>query len=76
MVWLGPPSRGVPRPRLHDPPYPGYRQPEPLEPKVPLKEQQRRARRDWVLMRVSSIVLVLAAAAFLVLTCVLMATHI
>jgi hypothetical protein len=73
MVWLGPPSRGVPRPRLHDPPYPGYRQPQP---KVPLKEQQRRARRDWVLMRVSTIAMVLVTAAFVVLICVLIATHI
>jgi hypothetical protein len=69
MVWLGPPSRGALRPRLHDPPYPGYREPQP---KVPLKDRQRQARLDWVLMRVGTIVLVLTAAAFLVLNCVLM----
>lgn len=73
MVWLGPPSRGVPRPRLHDPPYPGYREPRP---KVPLKERQRQVRRDWILMRAGTIVLVFTAAAFLVLICVLIATHI
>jgi hypothetical protein len=72
MVWLGPPSRGVPRPRLHDPPYPGYRQ---SEPKVPMEERRRQARQDWILLRVGTIVLVSVAATFLVLVCVLIATH-
>lgn len=72
MVWLGPQSRGTPRPRLHDPPYPGYRQPEP---KVPLRERQRQLRQDRILLRVGTIVLVLTASAFLVLVCVLIATH-
>ena len=73
MVWLGPPSRGAPRPRLHDPPYPGYRQPQP---KIPPKDRQRQARRDWILLRVGTTVLVFAVAAFLVLVCVLIATHV
>jgi hypothetical protein len=74
MVWLGPPSRGAFRPRLHDPPYPGFRLDEP--PKVPLKEQRRRLRRDRVLIRVATVVLVFAAAAFLVMIGVLVATHV
>jgi hypothetical protein len=73
MVWLGPPSRGVPRPRLHDPPYPGFRLDEP--PKVPLKEQQRRMRRDRFLIRVATVVLAFTVAAFLVMIGVLVATH-
>jgi hypothetical protein len=73
MVWLGPPSRGVPRPRLHDPPYPGFHLDE--SPKVPLKEQQRRVRRDRNLIRIATVVLVFTAAAFLVTIGVLVATH-
>ena len=73
MVWLGPPSRGVPRPRLHDPPYPGYR---PNEPGVPLKDQQRRARRDRALLRAATVVLVPTAAAILAMICVLIAMHV
>jgi hypothetical protein len=73
MVWLGPPSRGVPRPRLHDPPYPGFRLHE--QPKVPLKEQQRRVRRDRFLIRAATVVLAFTAAAFFVMIGVLVATH-
>ena len=73
MVWLGPPSRGVPRPRLHDPPYPGFRLDEPS--KVLLKEQRRRVRRDRFLIRVATAVLVFMAAAFLVMIGLLVATH-
>jgi hypothetical protein len=73
MVWLGPPSRGAPRPRLHDPPYPGFRLDEP--PKVPLKGQWRRMRRDRFLIRVATVVLASTAAAFLVMIGVLVATH-
>jgi hypothetical protein len=72
MVWLGPQSRGAPRPRLHDPPYPGYR---PHEPKVPLQDRERQARQNRVLLRVATIVLVPTAAAFLVMICVLLAMH-
>jgi hypothetical protein len=73
MVWLGPPSRGVPRPHLHDPPYPGFRLDEP--PKLPLKEQQRRVRRDRFLIRVATVVLVVTAGAFLVMIGALVALH-
>jgi len=73
MVWLGPPSRGVPRPRLHDAPYPGFRLDEPA--KVPLKEQQRRLSRDRSLIRVATVVLAFTGVAFLVIIGVLVATH-
>ena len=73
MVWLGPPSRGVPRPRLHDAPYPGFRLDEPQ--KVPLEEQRRRLRRDRLLIRVATVVLVFAAAGFLTMIGFLVATH-
>jgi hypothetical protein len=72
MAWLGPRTVGASRPRLHDPP-PGYRPPH--GPIVPLKEQQRRARRDWVIVRVAAAVLILAAAAFIVMIFVIIATH-
>ena len=65
MVWLGGPRRGG-RSRpivLHDPP-PGY---HPPRPRIPLKERQREARQDWVLMRVATVVLVLAGAAIAVI---------
>jgi hypothetical protein len=72
MVWLGG-RRGRGRSIvLHDPP-PGYR---PPRPDIPFKDRQRKARRDWVLMRVATVVLVLAAAAFMVIIFVIIATHI
>jgi hypothetical protein len=76
MVWLGGPrGRGGGRTKpivLHDPP-PGYR---PPRPRIPLKERQREAREDRVLMRVSTVVLVLAGAALIVIIFVMIATHI
>jgi len=75
MVWLGGPRRGGGRTKpivLHDPP-PGYR---PPSPRIPLKDLQRKARQDWVLMRVATVVLALAAAAFMVVIFVIIATHI
>jgi hypothetical protein len=72
MVWLGPGGVGAPRPRLHDAP-PGYK---PPRQQMPLKEQRRRARRDWTIMRVATIVLVVAGAAFMVLILTVIATHI
>jgi hypothetical protein len=72
MVFLSGPRRGVGRVKLHDPP-PGYR--PPPKPRVPLKERQRRARRDWTIMRVATVVLVLAAAAFMGIILVIIATH-
>jgi hypothetical protein len=73
MVWLGGRrgSRTTPI-KLHDPP-PGYRPPGPT---IPLKDRQRNARQDWVLMRVATVVLVLAAAAFIVIMVVIFATRI
>jgi hypothetical protein len=65
MVWLGGPRRGFGRGRpivLHDPP-PGYHRPRP---RIPLKDQQRMARQDWVLMRVATVVLVLVGGALAV----------
>ena len=79
MVWLGGPrgrgwrpgytrARGI---YLHDPP-PGY---HPPRPEIPLKERQRQARHDWILMRVATVVLILAAAAFMVIMIMIIATH-
>lgn len=69
MVWLGGPRGWRPgriRPSsiyLHDPP-PGY---HPPRPEIPVKDRQRQARQDWVLMRVGTVVLALLAAAFMVI---------
>lgn len=71
MVWLGPRWRGAFRPRLHDPP-PGY---SPPRPRVPLKERQRIARRDWVLEHVLAVILVLSAGAVLLIIVTLIATR-
>jgi hypothetical protein len=77
MVWLGGPRRPGRYSRrpggiyLHDPP-PGYR---PPRPEIPLKERQRQARQDWLLMRVATVVLVLAAVAFMVIMVLIIATH-
>ena len=75
MVWLGGPRGRGGRTKpivLHDPP-PGYR---PPRRRIPLKDRQRKAREDWVLMRFATVVLVLAAAAFMVIIFVIIATHI
>lgn len=78
MVWLGGPRRrrgaGWTRTRgiyLHDPP-PGY---HPPRDEVPAKDRRRQAREDWLLMRVATVVLVLVGGAFLVIICVMIATH-
>jgi hypothetical protein len=77
MVWLGGPRRPGRYSRrpggiyLHDPP-PGYR---PPRPEIPLKDRQRQARQDWLLMRVATVVLVLAAVAFMVIMVLIIATH-
>jgi hypothetical protein len=72
MVYLG---GGSPRrrngPYLHDPP-PGYR---PPRLRTTRKEQQRKARQDWVLMRVGTVILVPTAVALLVLILVMIVTH-
>jgi hypothetical protein len=77
MVWLGGPRRPGRFSRrpggiyLHDPP-PGYR---PPRPRMPLKDRQRQAREDWILLRVLTVVLVLTAAAVLVIVSLIIATH-
>ena len=76
MVWLGGPRGGRPgntRPRciyLHNPP--GY---HPPRPESPLKDRQRQARQDWVLMRVATVILILVAVAFMVIIVLIIATH-
>jgi hypothetical protein len=72
MVWLSGPRRGVGRVKLHDPP-PGYRPPRRVSP--PLTEQRRRARRDWAILHVAVIVLVMLAVAFMVIMFVIIATN-
>ncbi len=75
MVYLGGPrgrkrtlSRGI---YLHDPP-PGYR---PPRPRTPLKERQREAREDWILMRVTTVILVIVAAAMAVFIALMIAGY-
>lgn len=75
MVYLGGPrrrrgtlGRGI---YLHDPPL-GYR---PPRSRIPLKDRQRKARQDWILMRVTTVVLVLTAVAFVVLISLIIAIH-
>ena len=74
MVWLGGPRRTGGRTRgivLHDPP-PGYR---PPRLRIPVKDRERKARQDWVLMRVATVVLVLAAGAFAVIMVLMIAGY-
>ena len=77
MVWLGGPRRSdrLGRGRrgiyLHDL-LPGY---HPPRPEIPLKDRQRQARQDWILMRAATIALVLAAVAFIVIMFLIIATH-
>lgn len=77
MVWIGGPRRndrlgsgrrGI---YLHDPP-PGY---HPPRPDIPLKERKRQARQDWILMRVATVVLILAAGAFMVIMILIIVTR-
>ena len=73
MVYLGGPTgprrrRGI---YLHDPP-PGY---HPPRPKTPLKDRQRQARQERVLMRAATVVLALTAAGALVIISLIIATH-
>jgi hypothetical protein len=74
MVWLGGPRGRGGRTKgivLHDPP-PGYR---PPRSRIPLKDRQRKALQDWVLMRVATVVLVLAAAAIAVIFVLMIAGY-
>jgi hypothetical protein len=81
MVWLSGPRRGRLRGNqpdlirqrgiyLHDPP-PGYH-----PPTMRSKDRQRLLRDDWILMRVTTVVLVLVATAFMVMIFVIIAMHI
>jgi succinate dehydrogenase hydrophobic anchor subunit len=56
---------------MHDPP-PGYQPPKARES---LKDRQREAREDWILMRVATVVLTLVVVAFVVIMLVIIATH-
>jgi hypothetical protein len=75
MVYLGGPRRrGVVGPKgiyLHDPP-PGYR---PPRLQIPLRQRQRKAREDYVLMRVVTVVVILLAVALVVIFALMMALH-
>ncbi len=74
MVWLGGPRGRGGRTKaivLHDPP-PGYRRPRL---RIPLQDRQRKAREDYVLMRVATVVVVLAAAAIAVFFVLMMAGY-
>lgn len=76
MVYLGGPRKrgrtgGAKGIYLHDPP-PGY---HPPRPHLPLKERQREARQEFILMRVVTVVLALTAGAFLVMMLMIIATH-
>jgi hypothetical protein len=42
---------------------------------VPLRQQQRKLREDYVLMRVATVIVVLLAGAFLVMMGMIIATH-
>ena len=74
MVWIGG-RRGrgnlSPRLMLHDPP-PGYR---PPRRRIPLKERQRRARRDWILEHVLAVILVPLAVALIVIIVLMVAIY-
>jgi len=73
VVYLGGPT-GPRRRRalyLHDPP-PGDR---PPKPRISLKDRQRQARHERVLIRVATVILVLTAAAVMVIISLIIAMH-
>ncbi len=70
MVYLGGPGRGVRRPRLHDAP-PGY-----TPPQLPVEEQRRQLRSDYILLRVAIVFAVGLVAALLVVCLIIIATHV
>jgi len=76
MVYLGGPRRRSRAGRasgiyLHDPP-PGY---HPPRPRIPMKDQQRKLRQDYVLMRIVTVVLILTTTAFLAMMLFFIAAH-
>jgi hypothetical protein len=75
MVWLGGPrgrrggrTRGI---YLHDPP-PGY---HPPRPHIPLPVRQRHARREYILLRVTTAILGLLVAAMAVFIALMIAGY-
>lgn len=79
MVWIGGPRRDpgdrLGRGRrglyLHDPP-PGY---HPPGPRMSLKEQQRKARQDWVLEHILAVILIPLAVAVAVIIVLMIAGY-
>lgn len=71
MVWLGGPSRGAFRPRLHDSP-PGYR---PPRRGMPLRERQRMARRDWIFEHILLVILIPSAVVIAVIIVLMIAGY-
>ena len=74
MVWIGGPRGRGGRAKpliLHDPP-PGY---HPPRRRMPLKERQRIARRDWILEHVLAVILIFLVAAFMVIIFLSIALH-
>lgn len=74
MVWIGGPRGRGGRTKplmLHDPP-PGYR---PPRRRIPLKERQRIARRDWLLEHILAVTLALSAGTVIVIILLIIATR-
>lgn len=79
MVWIGGPRRDpgdrLGRGRrglyLHDPP-PGY---HPPQPRMPLKDRQRIARRDWILEHILAVILIPLAVSVAVIIVLMIAGY-
>jgi hypothetical protein len=69
MVYLGGPGRGVRRPRLHDAP-PGYRPPQ-----LPPEEQRHQLRKDYILLRVATVIGIGLVAALVIMCLIVIAVH-
>ena len=70
MAYLGGPGRGARRPHLHDAP-PGYRPPQ-----LPPEEQRRQLRKDYILLRVATVLAVGLVAALVVVCLIVIATYV
>jgi hypothetical protein len=79
MVWIGGPRRDpgdrLGRGRrglyLHDPP-PGY---HPPQPRMSLKDRQRKARLDWILEHILAVILIPLAVAVAVIIVLMIAGY-
>ena len=79
MVWIGGPRRDpgdrLGRGRrglyLHDPP-PGY---HPPQPRMSLKDRQRKARQDWILEHILAVILIPLAVAVAVIIVLMIAGY-